>query len=126
MLPMMIVALTSQSLISSDSLENLFLFALTGAMGFIAWYIKKLDTRITENANKKVDKEDFQELKRDMRKGFEDLNREIHYAARDSGDQKLSLAVLVEKMTRVEMMLQSDDFQRCRNCTNFSEVQRNG
>lgn len=114
--------LTTSPLVSAMNLENLFLLALTSALGIVVWFIKRLDARITENNEKKVDREEFKELKRDMQRGFDNLNRELHGASKDSGDQRLQLAVLIEKMTRVEMMLQSDDFQRCRHCTNFKEA----
>lgn len=99
-------------MIVGDSLvtEGIF-FLMSLGIALIGWYVRKMDTRLDLAERNKVDKESFLEFKNDMKKEFEALHKDITHHDRGSGNLSIQMAVLNEKMTRVELML-----QRCPKC----------
>lgn len=90
----------------NPDLDN-YVILITGCiLAIFGWYIKKIDSRVENTEKTKVDKEVFEELKKDMKKGFDSLHTELKHQDALALAATTTLAVLNEKMSRVEALIE--------------------
>lgn len=100
-------------LLTTLTLDKIVFALMAFVLSGLGWYARKIDQRIDRTESSKVDKESFDELKREMRRGFDGLGKELHKYNSEQTDTKLALAVLSEKMTRIEVHLEHAKNYQC-------------
>jgi len=83
--------------------EGLFLIGclVSAGLASLGWWAKKLDRRVDD----KVDRSQFDDFRVGMTKEFEALHRELKERDHIVNQVNVSLAVLMEKVSRVETFI---------------------
>jgi hypothetical protein len=76
------------------------------AIGIIGWYANKIDDRVTTAERDKVDRAVFMELKSDIKSQFDSLHQDLDSQDRDSSKLAVQVAVVIERMTRLEIAIE--------------------